>query len=351
MRSEVLIMFAGIVVFGGVLTAVPRYFFASHAAESATMAAVREGVLPNPETSSVVKTEAPAATQSTAARDPGASTYVSAEVYPDVWPVRDWDVPDPVLIASSSLVFLASEEKVLFESNPRAPLPIASITKLLTALVALERAEPEAALTVSPEALAVAGISKLAAGDRFTLAQLILFMLLPSSNDAAQTLWLHLGREDFIRVLNEKARELGMKDSHFVNASGLDEESASVPADAQGGSSEALFNAASAYDTALLMRAVLQNEFLTRSIGLEHITISSQGGRSVSLNNSNKLLGKMPRVIGGKTGFTDEARETFVVATTEGERQANVIYVILGSRDRLADMRALIDWTRNAYKF
>lgn len=265
------------------------------------------------------------------------TSYLASIARPDIYPVRDWSVPEPagIISASSTLVMLADSEKILWEKSSHEQIPIASITKLLTALTALERARPETVMTVSQEAIAEEGNSGLLPNDRFTLAQLVLFMLLPSSNDAAKAVWLALGREDFTAALNEKARALGMKESHFTNASGLD-----------GGEEYS-----TAYDVALLLKAVLRQDFLVKSMGLPSVTVTSQAGRNVTMHNSNKLLGKIPGLLLGKTGFTGQARQSLTVVTEEGEAKERVIFVILGSDDRFGDMEKLIAWTRKAYRF
>lgn len=257
--------------------------------------------------------------------------YLATVAAPDVWPIRDWNVPPPRLTASSSIVMLADSEKVLFEHDSAEKMPIASIAKLLAVLTALEHGDPQMTIEVSKEAMGE-GKAWFSAGERFTLGQLFLFMLLPSSNEAAKQVWLSFGGED---AMNAKARALGMRDSFFANGSGLHDPR----------------HHSTARDVALLLKAVLKQEFLVRSMGLQTVTVSSEEGREIMIQNSNKLLGKIPRLVLGKTGFTNESRETLAAATEEGEGRQKVVFVVLGSDDRFADMQKLIEWTRKAYKF
>lgn len=263
------------------------------------------------------------------------SAWLATVAAPDVWPIRDWNIPPPRLTASSTIVMLEDSEKVLFEHNSADQMPIASITKLLTSLTALERGDPQMVIEISKEAMEEEGKTWFSVGEHFTLGQLILFMLLPSSNEAAKQIWLSLGREEFTAAMNAKARALGMQEDYFANASGLYDPR----------------HHSTAHDVALLAKAVLGQEFLVRSMGLQTVTVLSQEGRAIMLHNSNKLLGKVPRLILGKTGFTNESRETLAAVTEEGESRHKVVFVILGSDDRFADMQNLIQWTRKAYKF
>lgn len=261
-------------------------------------------------------------------------SYLATVAAPDVWPIRDWNILPPRLAASSSIVMLADSEKILFEHNGAEEMPIASIMKLLTVLTALERGDPQMVIEISKEAIGE-GRTWFSAGEHFTLGQLFLFMLLPSSNEAAKQVWLSFGGEDFSAAMNAKARALGMKNSSFANGSGLHDPR----------------HRSTARDVALLLKAVLDQEFLVRSMALQTVTVSSGEGREIMIQNSNKLLGKVPRLVLGKTGFTNESRETLAAVTEEGEGRQKVVFVVLGSDDRFADMQKLIEWTRKAYKF
>lgn len=261
-------------------------------------------------------------------------SYLATIAAPDVWPIRDWNILPPRLAASSSIVMLADSEKVLFEHDSAEKMPVASVTKLLTVLTALERGDPQTVIEISKEAMGE-GKAWFSAGEHFTLGQLFLFMLLPSSNEAAKQVWLSFGGEDFSAAMNAKARALGMRDSFFTNGSGLHDPR----------------HYSTARDVALLLKAVLKQEFLVRSMALQTVTVSSGEGREIMIQNSNKLLGKVPRLVLGKTGFTNESRETLAAVTEEGENRQKVLFVILGSDDRFADMQKLIEWTRKAYRF
>ena len=157
---------------------------------------------------------------------------------------------EELAVSARSAVLLSGESgAVLWEKNPRERLPMASTTKIMTALLTLEEAERagDPAVDITEEMAAVEGSSMgLQAGDRLTLANLAAGMLLASGNDAANAaaLFLDGSQEGFARRMNSRAEEIGMKDTHFVTPSGLDAED----------------HFSTAYDLALLAREALENE-------------------------------------------------------------------------------------------
>ncbi len=204
--------------------------------------------------------------------------------------------------ASASILYEPSTGRVLFEKNAHTPLPMASTTKLMTALLACERLPPDAVLTVTAQAVAVEGSSMgLRAGDRLTRHDLLCGLLLSSGNDAANVLALCIGGsfEGFAAMMNERAASLGMTESHFVTPSGLD---------AQG-------HGASAYDMALLAEAVLQCEEAASVCAMTSATVNV-GSRTITLKNHNKLLWQYAGAVGMKTGYTAKAGRCLVSAAT-----------------------------------
>lgn len=227
--------------------------------------------------------------------------------------------------ASSVVLMEADSGRVLYEKNGAESRLIASITKLMTALVALET-EPDLkrTFTVPASCVGAEGSSLyLKAGEQISLEGLLYGMLLHSGNDAALAVAELCGGsvEQFVARMNEKAQALGMKHTHFENPNGLDGET----------------HYSSAYDMALLARACLNREELREIVSTKTIHIDGR-----SLKNHNKLLWNCEGCIGLKTGFTKKAGRTLVSAA---ERNGmTLIAVTLNDPDDWKDHAALYDW-------
>jgi serine-type D-Ala-D-Ala carboxypeptidase (penicillin-binding protein 5/6) len=204
----------------------------------------------------------------------------------------------PVVQARSYLVLDGRDGKVLAADAPRRKLPVASITKLMTVLVALERAHPKDMVTVAPEAAAIGESSvNLRAGERISVHDLVEASLIQSANDAAWALAYHAGRGDaarFVRVMNIRARQWGLADTHFLRPDGLD-----------------MFgHVSSARDVTELARIAMRNPLIRSLVDERTETIS--GGRR--LHTWNDLLGQFPGLVGVKTGHTGAAGWSQVAA-------------------------------------
>lgn len=232
--------------------------------------------------------------------------------------------------ASCAILMDAESGRVLYEHNIHQPRLIASITKLMTALVAVEEAEDlDQVVTVKGEWLGSEGSSiYLKAGEEITLRGLLYGLLLQSGNDAAMAVACHTaGNEaDFVARMNRRAAELGMKDSSFANPSGLNDDS----------------HYSTAYDMALLARACLENDAVAEICATRSITIGAR-----TFVNHNKLLWSCPGCVGMKTGFTEKAGRTLVsAARREGQ---TLICVTLNDGDDWNDHKKLLDYGFQAY--
>jgi len=204
--------------------------------------------------------------------------------------------------AQSAVLMCANTGKVLFSRNADKQLSMASTTKIMTSLLALEAAMPDAEITVTKEMVSVEGTSMgLMVGDSVSLKELVYGMLLQSGNDAANTVacFLSGSPEEFAKLMNERAEKIGMKNSNFVTASGLDSEN----------------HYSTAYDMALLACESIKNP--------EFVSICSQKTAKLTygnppyprtLTNHNKLLWKYDDTIGIKTGFTKKSGRCLVSA-------------------------------------
>ena len=227
--------------------------------------------------------------------------------------------------ASCAILMEASSGRVLYEQNAHEPRLIASITKLMTALVALESGHDlQDVVTIDPAWTGVEGSSiYLQPGEQVTLETLLYGMLLRSGNDAALAVAGICGGgvEEFVARMNEKALQLGMENSHFANPNGLNAER----------------HYSSAYDMALLARACLENEALAKIVSTKSITLGTR-----TFTNHNKLLWRYEGCIGLKTGFTEKAGRTLVSAARRDGM--TLICVTLNDPNDWADHAALFDY-------
>ena len=229
--------------------------------------------------------------------------------------------------ASSAVLYEPSTGRVLFEQQAHVKRPMASTTKLMTALLAVEHLPPDAVLTAEAQALHVEGTSLgLCAGDTVSRDDLLYGLLLSSGNDAANVLALSISQsyEEFAELMNTRAQAIGMTDSCFVTPSGLD---------AQG-------HGASAYDMALLAAEVLKHDVLATICATTEAQITL-GSRKVALSNHNRLLRTYDGAIGMKTGYTSQAGRCLVSAANRDG--VTLIAVTLDCGNDWEEHAALLD--------
>lgn len=225
--------------------------------------------------------------------------------------------------------------EILAQHNARERLPIASITKLMTVLLTLEHVRPTEIATVPPQVTTVGESTIfLRAGERISVLDLIEGALIPSANDAADTLAYHVGKGNegrFVAMMNSRARRLGLRDTRYVRPDGLD-----APGEFS-----------SARDVTKLARVLMRRPLVRRIVRRTGATIA--GGRKVVTRN--QLLYTYPGLIGVKTGHTSLAGWSEVAAA---RRNAATIYAtILGApseSQRDADLAALLTWGLEQYR-
>lgn len=228
----------------------------------------------------------------------------------------------PALSAQSAV--LVCEGEVLYEKNARLRLPMASTTKIMTAILAIENANTEDIVSIKPEHCMVEGSSMyLRPESDKTVLELLKGLLLVSGNDAALALADHVAGDcdKFVEMMNRKAADLGLENTHFTNPHGLSHAS----------------HYTTAYDMALLMEYCMDNELFRHIVAMK--SFESDGAQ---LLNHNKLLFSCPGCIGGKTGYT-EASGRCLVSCCEREG-AQVICVTLSAPDDWNDHMALYNW-------
>lgn len=237
----------------------------------------------------------------------------------------------PETQARSAILISADTGEVLYEHNADARMLIASTTKILSAVVVLENCALDEEVEIDSRSAGKEGSSMyLRSGEVYTVEELLYGMLLVSGNDAASALAIHVSgsEEAFAELMNEKAAELGMTNSHFANPHGLDAEG----------------HYSTARDMAVLGAYAMQDPDFERIVSSKSACVHGQ-----ELYNHNKLLGLYPGCIGIKTGYTMAAGRTLVsCAERDGARY---ICVTLDDRDDWDDHAALYDWAFENYEY
>ncbi len=226
-------------------------------------------------------------------------------------------------VRAAAWYLVGEDGSVLARHNAGQRRAIASITKLMTAIVALERTQLSDTVTVTPRSARVGeSTANLRAGEQLPVSLLLRAMLVASANDAAEALALHVGRgslDRFRALMNAKARELGLENTTFRNPHGLDETG----------------HLSSAEDATRLVRYALGIPFIRDA--LDRSSVELPGGRE--LETTDELLGSWPPLVGGKTGHTADAG--WSQAAGARARGVTVYGTVLGSDSRLARNDAL----------
>lgn len=258
-------------------------------------------------------------------------TPVGAGAQPSPTPAASGGVPG-VTAASAILVSLNDGAgRVIFARRIHDPRSPASLTKVMTALVARDEYGLDEVVTASPLVLQTHGSDLgLEPGMRITVRNLLYSLLLKSANDAGMALAAHhpLGYEHFLNLMNQKARSLGAYDSTFKNPHGLDQ----------------IGHVSSAWDMALFTRALLADPVLAAMVATKTHRMPWIEGRQRIFDNHNKLIGTYPGAIGVKTGFTAQAGHCLITAA----RTPNGIAftVVMASQNHYGDSKGLIEYAK-----
>ncbi len=232
----------------------------------------------------------------------------------------------------------SGQTKILLAKAEQSPLPIASLTKLMTAIVAEEFNLTSQQIEVSQKAVdQEAEAGKLKAGEILTGEDLLKIALIESSNDAAFAIAELLSEENFVALMNLKAKEMGLVSTRFFNSTGLD-----TPSPEQS-------DISSCEDLTKISQYLLAKEpkILEITALQKYDLILSDGSLHHSLQNTNELLGEIPDIIGGKTGLTNLAGGCLLEILKTEQPNSYLIAVVLGSSDRFNEMRQLINYGRN----
>ncbi len=236
----------------------------------------------------------------------------------------------PVLEAESWMLFDERNEVVLAEHNADVRRPMASTTKLMTALLAVETGDLSSPVQVSSAAVSVgeAGVD-LVEGEVFLLRTLVRAFLVRSGNDAAFAVAEQVGGtvEEFVAMMNQRASQLGLDDTSYANPHGLDHPD----------------QYSTAADLLTLTREVLKHPELAEAVATRQITLrEAPSGEERVFSNTNDLLFEYEGVVGVKTGYTDDAGRVLVAAAERGGRR--LLSVVMKTSDHFSDTAELLDY-------
>ena len=240
-----------------------------------------------------------------------------------------WSKNNSMLTAKSAIIVNNKNGKILYDKNSRIRLPAASTVKILTAIIVAERLDFEQWVKISKRA---AGITPtkvyLTENAKYRVKDLLQAFLINSANDAGVALAEAVSGSEikFAHLMNKKAKELGAKDSFFLNATGLPENGKK--------------QYSTTYDLALFMKEFLTYPHLVKIMQAKKATIVGTDSKKIQLRNHNKLLEEASFKLIGKTGYTKAAKHCFLGMFPKGRHK--LIVAILGSRRPWADLKTLI---------
>ncbi|MBI4117240.1 MAG: D-alanyl-D-alanine carboxypeptidase [Parcubacteria group bacterium] len=291
------------------------------------------------------------------------SPYLSPAAETNYFPIRDWGISDLEIAARSAILYDSASEKVLFDKNSQAKLAIASLTKLMTAVLIIENMDLGDVVAIKKSTIEKSekegGGNDLYEGEKIKAADLFKLMLIESSNVAAYAFADHLEEKyavNLVEKMNEKARLLGMNDTFFTEAAGLDDQK----------------SFSTGQDLVKLIKYSFRYAELYDILKIKKAEVASIDGKlKHQVFNTNELLGKLFNIIGGKTGFTELSGGSMILVTqsprsagqsgtlsvppnnsspaTLSSGASRLIAVVLGSNDRFTDAEALVNWATKAY--
>lgn len=252
-------------------------------------------------------------------------TPVTEQVHGDTGELTD-------LTAESVLMYDLTENKILYEKDPDMKRPMASLTKIMTAIIAIENRKPDDKYIVTKEDIVGQDSMGVDPGELYDFQDLLYGLLLPSGNDAAEVFAHNYpsGRTGFVEAMNNKAKALGMLNTHYTNPSGL-----------QGDGQQYT----TAYDLLILTKYALEQDPLFAQVvstGTYDIPQTSTH-KEIGIVNETNLLTTYPGVKGVKTGYTPEAGLCLVTYLDYGDHK--IIGIILNSQNRRGEMKELLDYS------
>jgi D-alanyl-D-alanine carboxypeptidase len=255
--------------------------------------------------------------------------------------------------AHAAVIVDADSNTVLYEQDAHEQRQIASLTKLMTAMIVVERVKNLGeSVTIPEEAVYADGTrvgcprsgycigNRLKAGEQVSVHNLLRAALMNSANDAAISLGMHIGgtQANFVEIMNKRTKELGLKNTHFCTPSGLE---------IDGRESECY---SSAYDIAIITSNALKHDVLWEIMRSSDMTITSIDGMQLhDIFNTNQILDQYPNLLGAKTGFTPLAGYSLLAVATDTTQKHRVISVLLNDSDRWTDIVQMFNWTFRSF--
>ena len=254
-------------------------------------------------------------------------------------PSRIKGVADFKIEAKAALILDVGTDAVLYSKNSDQKMPIASLTKIMTALVVLENVDLNSVVTISKNAFDTDGRKdNLVVNEKIKAENLLKIMLIRSNNTAAVSLAEHSSGsvEEFVKLMNQKAELLGLKNTKFSNPTGFDAEG----------------NYSTAYDVAQLFDYVSDELLIWEILRTQKLSIDSLDGKiKHNLKNTNLLLGRLENITGGKTGLTDEAGQCLVLIIGDPIDNHQIVSIVLNAEDRFLETEKLGRWVFGSYRW
>lgn len=270
-------------------------------------------------------------------------------------PVRKENIPDLKIWAGSSVAIDAESGTILHFDNGKKKTQIASLTKLMTAILVMEKINNlNEEVIITKESVRLPGTvvgcprsgyclsNRLYEGEKVRAIDLLKAMLMNSANDSATALAIHIGgsEEKFSQMMNDKARELGLKDTNFCTPSGLEID----------GQEEQCYS--TAYDIARIGAYSLQYEKIWEIMRIPEERFFSADGKFMhELKNTDLLLTTLSNCLGGKTGFTPLAGKALLTGVADASGRHKIIAVLLNDENRWEDMKILTSWIFENYRW
>lgn len=267
-----------------------------------------------------------------------------------------------ILIDSKAVLVVDDiSSEVLYSKNADQEVKIASLTKLATAATLLDFIKTEDSnliikegaykldnvIEISKSAVDVEGnTGNLVVGEKIKAGELLKIMLIASSNDAAYAIAQDVSQKNdpkekgigyFVGLMNSYAAKNGLTNTNFTNSHGIDERD----------------NYSTAKDVVALARGLFKNyPEIFKITATDKIDIKSDDGKiSHLIKNTNKLLGKLPGIVGGKTGYTDEAGESLLLVVEDPTHHHRIVAVVIGANGRFTEMERLVNWVWDTYEW
>jgi len=281
------------------------------------------------------------------------AALVNAPVdYSYMKPFRNWKVGELENIVAQAAITLVvktdeQESRIIFEKNSSKMLHIASLSKLMTAYIALKNYDLEQKIIITKEIVDTEeNKGQFRIGEEFTVEELLNSMLIESSNDAAKAIADVIGEKQFVNLMNSKVKEIGLNNTHFVDPIGLDPD---FPGES--------YNYSTVRDFTKMVEYILREsekdlkiaklfEIIKQS---EHTISFSNGSKHHQALSTNKLFNEFPDMIGAKTGQTPIAGQCLLVIMPKPKGNGYVITLILNSNNRFTEMKKIINWLNQAF--